>query len=293
MEVLRSGGFCVNIDVLFPVIPAIMVFSGFFTEYVIVLVSILFHELAHIITALALKGKVRSLDVLPLGFKAAISDMPEKRLAGIAVYSSGPFVNVLLCILFFSLRTFNTGLSYLNLAASVNIYLAVFNLLPALPLDGGQIMNLLLADRVGFFSAGKIIRNLSFIVSALLIASGIVQSFGSGNNFGLLLIGIYMLFNFKRSKGEAALMNITLLLKKRSLMLDKGVYPVRHIAAMGSRRVGEVLKHMDFNKFHIVYIMDSHMKLIGMVTEQDVLDSMLERKPDITLEQLFRHNAPE
>ncbi|HAA43307.1 MAG TPA: peptidase M50, partial [Ruminiclostridium sp.] len=116
---------------------------------------------------------------------------------------------------------------------------------------------------------------------------GTLQYITSGYNISLLVLVIYLLFNFKNNKTEVALMNVKNLVYRGSRFKKKGIYPVRELAVMETKSLGDVIKSMDFDRFHIIYVLDENMKLIDVVTEKEVLDYAIKYNTQISFKDLF------
>lgn len=138
-------------------------------------VSILVHELGHSVAARVYGVQTRRITLWLLGGMAQFDEMPRQRGAEAVVAFVGPVVSVavgIVCYLVNQLLPASAVparfvLSYL---AGVNIVLAVFNMLPALPLDGGRVLRSLLALRLPHLRATQIAANVS---KFLAIAMGL------------------------------------------------------------------------------------------------------------------------
>lgn len=82
-------------------------------------------------------------------------------------------------------------------------------------------------------------------------------------------------------------MNIKNLVYKRSRFLKKGVYPGRELVVIKSMRLGDVVKNMDFDRIHIIYVLDENMRLVKVFTEQEIIDSMEKFNGEISFEELI------
>jgi Zn-dependent protease len=115
------------------------------------------HELGHSVVAGWLGISTRSIVLWPLGGFTLLSRQPDRPLHQVAIFGAGPLINLMLAgALFLAVRAMpsllaaaeSTGVSpalrdlstMLRILLSVNIFLALFNLLPAIPLDGGRIV---------------------------------------------------------------------------------------------------------------------------------------------------------
>ncbi len=128
---------------------------------------VLLHEYGHALAAR--KFGIRTLDItlMPLGGIARLERLPEKPVQELVVALAGPAVNlvislVLLLVLFLDLiatpaaPSMEIGNSFLGQLMAVNLILALFNMLPAFPMDGGRVLRSLLAIKLGRLRATSI-----------------------------------------------------------------------------------------------------------------------------------------
>lgn len=134
--------------------------------------SVLVHELGHALTARAYGVRTQRITLWFLGGVAQLDDMPRRPGAEAIVAIAGPITSgVLSWLLWAALRGAEIGggggfvLAYL---AVTNAGLAVFNLLPALPLDGGRVLRSLLALGVGDARATRVVGAVSRAVAIAL-----------------------------------------------------------------------------------------------------------------------------
>ena len=87
-------------------------------------------------------------------------------------------------------------------------------------------------------------------------------------------------------------MNINNFVFKRSKIIQKGIYPVREIAVMKSVKLSEVIKAMDHtNMFHLINVLDDDLKIIRVMTEQELLDVLMLNSVDTTFDKLFNSSS--
>ena len=134
---------------------------------VALLVSIVFHELAHSVVAMAFGGRVRDITLQLMGGCAAITRMPPKPWQECLMAVAGPVCSLLLAGIAWLLAvtlTTEQAIGYdilgrvvtvmqpnvwLAVAALLNLGLACFNLVPAFPMDGGRVLRSLLQTAGG------------------------------------------------------------------------------------------------------------------------------------------------
>lgn len=274
---------------MFLVILFFMMCKGYAIEFLIVFFSVLLHELGHILSIILSGGSVYFIRLLPVGLNAQVNDAKCSKGLKIINYISGPCVNFLLFALFLGLNSYCLkGLDNMRFFILTNFYLSAFNMLPVLPLDGGKILREILAGYIGLFSADKFLKRITFASVLGFIVLGCIQFFYSHYNFSMLIIGIYLFFCLRIGKREAALMNIKDNIYRKSRLLRKGFYPARDIVVIQWMRMGEVLKFMDFDRFHIIYVLDNDLKVMKLYTEQEIMNVMLSHNSDITFEEYMR-----
>jgi Zn-dependent protease/predicted transcriptional regulator len=105
--------------------------------------SILFHELSHAVVAHAYNIRVDSITLFVFGGVARIANDPSKAIQEFNIAIAGPLSSLFLGGVFYALTLifpYGTMVGALGLwLAGINVTLAVFNLLPGFPLDGGRI----------------------------------------------------------------------------------------------------------------------------------------------------------
>jgi Zn-dependent proteases len=251
----------------------------------IVFISVFLHELGHILVAYRNGGSLVYIRLLPIGANAEL-DTRNCTVAGlVTIYAGGPIVNVILSIVsYFVCLTLQIKNDNLYLLYVSNLYLAVFNLIPVYPLDGGRLIQEILRTKRGIFSSARYLRYITIIISVAFISFGTYQLLSGKFNISLLLIGVYMLFMLRTDRMEASLMNIRQIIYRKSKLIKRGSYPTRGIAVLKGRRLNETIKEMDYDRYHIVYILDNDMKLIKAVTESEIMEAMVKHGGDMTFE---------
>lgn len=115
-----------------------------FAMALLLFLSVLLHELGHSLVAKSQGIKVNSITLFLFGGVAAIERESKTPGQAFQVAIAGPIVSFILSGIFFSLTdvfTTNKLLSFITLdIARINLVLAIFNLIPGLPLDGGQVL---------------------------------------------------------------------------------------------------------------------------------------------------------
>ncbi len=163
-------------------------------------ICVTLHELGHALAAKRYGIKTKDITLYPIGGVARLEKMPEKPKQELIVALAGPAVNLTIALLL-SPAILNSDISaeessrvliinahnFLPMLGMLNITLAVFNLIPAFPMDGGRVLRALLAMKLGRVKATQIAAG----IGKLLALGFIVMGFYS-NPF-LIFIGLFVI----------------------------------------------------------------------------------------------------
>lgn len=286
---IRAGETEIHISIFIFVVPPLLLIAGGFKEYTAAFFSIALHEIGHMAVARFYGYKPASVRLTPVGFSLSINDRNCSRVNSIIIYSTGPAVNLLLFgAASLAAFVFPAFKGYMSLLSATNLYLALFNMIPAFPLDGGRIILEVLVESMGLLAAGRLIRRLSLILAFVLLLIGTYQLYMSAFNFSLVIIGLYIIILLKTGRMESALMNIRQIIYRRSRLMKKGIYPARDLVVIKSTQLSETLKNMDFDRFHFVYVLDDDdLRLLQVFTETEIMDAMIRGGDNMTFELLL------
>lgn len=185
--------------------------------------SVLFHELGHSLVARSQGIKVNSITLFIFGGVASIDRESKTPGQAFQVAIAGPAVSLGLFVLFFLLSQVvpasGLGQEIVSYVASLNLILALFNLIPGLPLDGGQVLKAALWKFTGnrfqgvrwAAKTGKAIGGV-----AIALGLGLVLSRQSGGLFSGLWISLIGWFVWRNASAydrlttlQEALLKIT------------------------------------------------------------------------------------
>jgi Zn-dependent protease len=175
--------------------------------------SILFHELAHSLVARRHRIPVRSITLFFFGGVAAIEQSPETPRAELEIAIAGPIASGLLSLGFLALGAFlargSADALMFAWLGRINLSVAVFNLLPGLPLDGGRVLRAWLWHRQGDPTrATGVAAQAGQMLAYGLIGLGVVGAIWGGSAVGglwLAFIGWFLLTASAASARQAAI----------------------------------------------------------------------------------------
>jgi len=137
---------------------------------------VLLHEFGHIFTARAFGVPTPFVTLLPIGGVAQLERIPEEPGQEFLIAIAGPLVNVVITILLVlfagahltsnaAAAVDNMQIPLVDRLAAVNLFLALFNMIPAFPMDGGRVLRALLASRFGYVRATEIAASIGQVVA--------------------------------------------------------------------------------------------------------------------------------
>lgn len=164
--------------------------------------SVVAHELGHSFVAIRQGIDVKSITLFIFGGLASLEKESETPGEAFWVAIAGPLVSLILCgiITVIGVTTAASGplTAILGVLASVNLALALFNLIPGLPLDGGNILKALVWKITGNpYKGVTFASRVGQIFGWVAVASGLLPLlfFGSFANIWNLLVGFFLLQN--------------------------------------------------------------------------------------------------
>jgi Zn-dependent protease len=137
--------------------------------------SVLLHELGHALVARRLGVPVSSIELNLFGGAAKMTDLPRTAGHEIAIAAAGPAVSLVLAGAGFGLGV-ALGSELLLWLGGANALIAGFNLIPALPMDGGRILRALLTRKLDYVRATDLAVGVSRVTAIAFAIAGVMGS---------------------------------------------------------------------------------------------------------------------
>ena len=161
--------------------------------------SVLAHELGHAFFALRNSVPVRAITLFFFGGVAEITREPKNAGAEFRIAIAGPLVSLMLAALFGGLTVLGQGLPVVEgpalWLARINLMLALFNMIPGFPLDGGRVLRAIVWHFSGDeFRATKLATGAGQLVAFGFIGVGVFNALTGdfANGLWLAFIGLFL-----------------------------------------------------------------------------------------------------
>ena len=241
--------------------------------------SVLIHELAHSVVAKLQGEEVRRITLFILGGVAQIAEEPKKPWKELTMALVGPCASMVLAVGFFIVSFFLSGVSepleasFLYLAI-INFVLAVFNLLPGFPMDGGRVFRALIWQATGNLKKATRI--------ASRVGQGIFQIL-RGNLGGLWLIFVGWFLNSAALRGYQQVTVESTLKGVRAKELMREDFE----RIPSSILVQELVDNYILLKRERVFLVEDGQTLQGIVCLEDVKATPRDKWAELTVSEIM------
>lgn len=272
------------------VVPMALVayFSGgvrtFFLTYAVVLV----HELCHVLCAIALNVKVKTIALMPFGMSVRMPiDLVKNPKKEILIALSGPFSNVLMLVFAYGLSRANVFTENLFLFYIANVSVLFLNLLPIPPLDGGRVARAILFHKFGIAHGVKCMKVLSKMCVIFLLAIGVFVAFFSRGNVSLLIICAFLIYSLSEEKRNSEILVMHSFIYEKERLNKSGMIPAKHILIQENVPLKTFLRKLNYSSFYLVTVVDKHLSPQATVTESDIVRAVCKKGYGITAKALM------
>ena len=252
---------------------------------------VLLHEFGHIFTARAFGVTTPFVTLLPIGGVAQLERIPEEPGQEFLIAIAGPLVNLVITAALVLLAgahlhsgaaaaVDNTHIPMLDRLAAVNLFLALFNMIPAFPMDGGRVLRAALASRLGYVRATEIAAAIGQFVAFALGFIGLMS------NPILIFIAIFV---YLAASSEAHM--VALRAASRGVPVSHAM--VTQFATLSPQahldEAVQTLLHTGQSEFPVV---DAAGKPVGLLGRSDLFRAIKTLGPDARVEGAMAAELP-
>ncbi len=256
--------------------------------FMLLFVIVILHELGHSFAAQFYGVPVKEIVLLPIGGVARLATIPEAPRKEFVIAIAGPLVNFLLAgLLFlvaigagvtignpFDLEAMLANMASLSLSSMFiyvfvsNLFLGIFNLIPAFPMDGGRVLRALLATQMNYVTATRVAVSIGQNLALLFGLWGFL-----GGGFFIILIAIFIYFGAGQ-EAEAVQIRHAL----RNLTVAQAYTREAHILAPESTLQEAV--DITLSSFQADFPICQAGRFIGLLTQSRLLETLNQQGPD-------------
>ncbi len=257
---------------------------------VLVFASVVFHELSHATVARHYGINVVDITLLPIGGVARMATPPDNPKQEIFIAMAGPAASLVLAFCLWVLADMvGTGVSISDMSVkggllaeltAVNVVLALFNLLPAFPMDGGRVLRGVLGLYLSQYKATRIAVGIGQVFAILLFFVGLMAM-----NFFMILIALFVYIGAESEERQMGIMLALGGAKARDAMIT-GLTTLTP-----DRTVGEAAG-VYFHSFQGDFPVIDDRRLVGLVTKDILVEALHKIGPSAPVSRVMTRDFP-
>jgi stage IV sporulation protein FB len=258
-------------------------------EFALICLIILWHEFAHGFIGRRLGLHIAEIELYPFGGIAKIDEQlelepyVERRLAW-----AGPAANLALAGLGIILYArIDHGENLFLFFIQANLTLAAFNLLPALPLDGGRILRAYLTPHRGFRAATEQAALLGQILAVLLFTAGLAGFLHNYFNLSLLVVAVFLFIAATKEKQQAVYTFLRSLGAKEHQLFKHGALRGAQLIVLEETRLIDVFRLFLPQRYHFIRVMDRTQHCHAELTEASLIRAAMQKGLDIPIKKIL------
>lgn len=281
LHITFIGLFVLLFLLTFPQIYSVLLFGLLF-------LSVTLHEFGHSLLAKRNNLPVNKIVLYPIGGAAQIEDIPDNPSVELRVAAVGPIISLIIGVISllihfvypFQMSTtplfIGTGFLFYDIG-SLNIILAIFNLIPAFPMDGGRMLRASLTMwKKDLIEATKTAASIGRFFAVIMIAIGFIS------NLWLIIIGFFIYWGAAQ---ELQGTKLTTLLKP--LRVGDVMLPMDSVLTIAPTTPLNQALEMMFQARIKDLIVCQEGELLGVVTWNDIIKNAPEAQSNAIVADLM------
>lgn len=279
MKIARIAGITIKMNWIFLLVAALYGYFGMLLEVALITCAVIIHEFAHTIVGVFIGVKVSEIEMFPFGGQARIESFhgldPGKE---ILVAIAGPLSSLSLAGLFYFLPL-EANQAHMNLLININLVLAMFNLIPVLPLDGGRVLRAALSKTIGFKKATKTAAIMGKVTGVMFTLGGMYLAWNNSTGINLIVVGVMLFWAAGQEEKLLAYSFMRFLIKKKAELTGKGFLPSRQLVSSPETKVKDILQESKPTYYMLVVVIDKNHGVTGIISESELIEELLDGGP--------------
>lgn len=170
---------------------------------------------------------------------------------------------------------------------NINLSLLFFNILPAYPLDGSRVLEIILSEKILYKEVTDIISKISYMIAlGLITISLVIFIYNKGINISLIIAAIIIYLITRSEKKSAMYILMGNIFVKRNKLLRNKYIENKSISVYYKLGLANVMAIIDKNRFNSFYVLDDDLRLLFIMHEDELIEA-LKLYGNITLEEYF------
>ena len=267
------GSINLSIHPLFYLLGFYYAITGKILIFVICTVTAVIHELGHSLVAGNLGYKLNKITLMPFGAVVSGNINGLKFSDEIKIALAGPIINLAVGLLFIAFWwIYPEFYAYTDIIVSTNLSMAIVNLLPIFPLDGGRILFCFFADKIGYDKSFIINKVTGGVFSLLLLTLFVVGLIKGMTNFSLLFFSLFVCFGTFSRERENKYVKIFSVLSKDNL---KRGMPIKRYAVDKDIEIKKLVGILDSRAVNELVVYENDKKILSL--SQEKIEKVIER----------------
>jgi stage IV sporulation protein FB len=263
---------------------------GYLTRGLLLAAAVIVHETAHAAAASFLGYRLEEIRVFPLGGSVRVGGMFGLDPAAEAfVALAGPAASIALAMCAVMLKDHGfMPHPHGEFFVAINTMIFLFNLLPALPRDGGRLFRSILSFRLGIVDATRAVYLSGNIIAGLLALLALCLGLGSPLGLSMAAAAVFLFFAGAQERKMASSLAITQAGSKGGLLHKKGLLRSKTFVAAYNASGKRVISRFVPGYYHIVFVVGKNGEVLGKATEQEIISGMIRYGYNVRMEQIIR-----
>ena len=257
-----------------------------------IFVCVVLHELGHALVARRFDVPTRDITLYPIGGIARLQRMPTEPMKEFWIAVAGPAVNVAIAIALIPFvvalggfppleeMVLATNTHFVPKLMAINVGLAVFNLLPAFPMDGGRVLRALLATRMNYLSATRIASKTGQIMAIFFGLFGFLFF-----NPILMFIALFVYLGAQQEEQATTMRTVI-----QGVPVQEAMMTRYETLAPTDTLNDAVAKLLAGSEHDFPVVVDG--RALGVLTRRDLMKALAEQKPSSLVKDVMRSTCP-
>ena len=206
---------------------------------------------------------------------------------------AGPVVSIMLAVLCLEFKALGiVTCRYADFFIAANTVIFLFNLLPALPLDGGRVLRSVLSCKHGTAAATRAVYILGSIIALIMGFFSLYRGLDNPLEISMMAAAVFLFFAGRVERKMAPSLVISQVGCKEGLLREKGLLRSRTLVAAYNASGKRVINFFVPGFYHIVFVVGRSGEVLGKVSEQEVLDGIMRHGYNVKMEEIINIHNP-